>query len=454
MTTRLGRTICVALALAACGAAAQVPVDSARGSSQIVLAPVADHHVHLRSLAVNALFTDGLPVIDVPADVQTLLREFETHWRGRDARAFAALFTADGVMQVEGGWRLGPGAIHIARLGAGGNIRLDPQSFGGNASYAHVAGSYGRVAEPPPGERGKFLLVLVKVANGPWRIAAATLENRAPDTSSGPSLPKSIDADDLIAQLDAAGIERAAVLSWAYQFGQLGRRVANEAAMVRAENDWTAEQVTRHPGRLVGFCSLNPLKDYALAELASCMGDARITGLKLHFTTADVDLRDAKNVERLRGVFRAANARRFPLVIHMRTLDPAYGRRDAEVFVNELLPEARDTTVHIAHLAGWGGYGPETDAAFGVFADAIAAGDPRVANLYFDIAAIVAGTSSDQKAAIVRRLRQIGMSRVLFAIDGPVTRAPWELFRTLPLTEAEFQTVATNLAPYMQRRSQ
>src|SRR5688572_6568055 len=147
---RMVRTICVVLAVAVCGAAAQVP--------PIVPTPVADHHVHLRSVAVNALFTDGLPVIDVPAAVHVLLREFETRWRARDARAFAALFTADGVMQVEGGWRLGPGSIHIARLGAGGNIRLDPQSFGGGASYAHVAGSYGRVAEPPPGERGKFLL--------------------------------------------------------------------------------------------------------------------------------------------------------------------------------------------------------------------------------------------------------------------------------------------------------
>ena len=110
--------MCVVPALAVCGVVAQV--------SQIGLAPVADHHVHLRSLALNALFTDGLPVIDVPADVQTLLREFETHWRARDPGAFAALFTADGVMQVEGGWRLGPGAIHIARLGAGGTVQLHP----------------------------------------------------------------------------------------------------------------------------------------------------------------------------------------------------------------------------------------------------------------------------------------------------------------------------------------
>jgi hypothetical protein len=87
----------VLLALAVGGASAQV--------SQVVRAPVADHHVHLRSLAVNGLFTDGLPVIEVPGDVQTLLREFQAHWRARDARAFAALFTVDGLMQVEGGWR-------------------------------------------------------------------------------------------------------------------------------------------------------------------------------------------------------------------------------------------------------------------------------------------------------------------------------------------------------------
>ena len=60
-----------------------------------------------------------------------------------------------------------------------------------------------------------------------------------------------ITASELIAYLDAAGIRRALVLSVAYQFGNPNRpAVEDEYAKVRAENDWTIEQVARFPGRL------------------------------------------------------------------------------------------------------------------------------------------------------------------------------------------------------------
>src|SRR5262249_30624794 len=83
-----------------------------------------------------------------------------------------------------------------------------------------------------------------------------------------------LDAADLIAYLDAAGIRRAAVLSVAYQFGNPNRPVAeNEYAQVRAENDWTSRQIARFPDRLRGLCGVNPLKDYALPELDRCAAD-------------------------------------------------------------------------------------------------------------------------------------------------------------------------------------
>jgi predicted TIM-barrel fold metal-dependent hydrolase len=290
------------------------------------------------------------------------------------------------------------------------------------------------------------MLALRRSTGGPWRVAAATLtdlpaETREPATT----------VEQLVAQLDAAGIRHAVLLSWAYQFGAVNRQPEDELAKVRAENIWTAEQAARFPDRLVSFCSLNPLKDYASDELDRCLRDNRMAGLKLHFTTAGVDLKDVQHVSRLRAIFRSANMRRFPIVLHMRTLDPSYGRPDAEVMLNEILPEAPDTVVHIAHLAGWGGYGAETDAALDVFAAAAAAGDPRVANLYFDVAAVVGGSSAETKATIVRRIRQLGVTRILFAIDGPVTKEPWDLFRTLPLDEAELRTIAGNRAPYLQR---
>src|SRR3712207_996314 len=70
-----------------------------------------------------------------------------------------------------------------------------------------------------------------------------------------------VDADRLVKHLDAAGIRRAVVLSTAYSHANPARKVENDEKFVRADNDWTAEQVARHPERLIGFCGLNPLKD-------------------------------------------------------------------------------------------------------------------------------------------------------------------------------------------------
>jgi hypothetical protein len=83
-----------------------------------------------------------------------------------------------------------------------------------------------------------------------------------------------IDAEALVQFLDAAGIQRAAVFSVAYQFGNPNRPpVDHEYHHVRAENDWVSREVSRYPERLRAFCGLNPLKPYALDEIARCAND-------------------------------------------------------------------------------------------------------------------------------------------------------------------------------------
>src|SRR5580765_7384366 len=97
-------------------------------------------------------------------------------------------------------------------------------------------------------------------------------------------------AADLIAQLDAAGIKRAVVLSTAYIFEQPSRNVDGAAEKLKRDNDWTSKQVAQFPDRLIGFCGLNPLKDYALEELGRCAADPNLRrGLKLHFGNSVVD---------------------------------------------------------------------------------------------------------------------------------------------------------------------
>jgi predicted TIM-barrel fold metal-dependent hydrolase len=276
---------------------------------------------------------------------------------------------------------------------------------------------------------------------------------------TGDTASPGISADDLIGLLDSAGIRRALVLSVAYTWGSANRTVDNEYDKVKAENDWTSKQVARYPDRLRAFCGFNPLKPYAMDELARCAQDTQLRrGLKLHFGNSDVDLDNPQNVEQVRKVFRAANARRMPIVVHLHTSISKrrnYGRKEALVFLNQLLPAAPNVPVQIAHLAGAGDYDVATDSALKVFVEAIARHDPRVRNLWFDVTSVViAGIGPSKARLIAMRIRQIGLRRVLYGSDAhgggnPAPREGWAAFRELPLTQVEFRTIAGNIAPYM-----
>lgn len=271
-----------------------------------------------------------------------------------------------------------------------------------------------------------------------------------------------VTADQLIAQLDSAGIRRALVLSLAYAHGSPNLRDDDEYAQVRGENDWTSRQVARYRDRLRAFCSFNPLREYALAELERCAADRNLRhGLKLHFANSGVDLQKSEHVEQLRRVFRAVNARGIPIVAHIWTgnerIRRPYGRAEARVFLSDVLPAAPDIPIQLAHLAGAGpGLNRGTREALTVFADALSAGDPRTKNLYFDVTgSVTSRTSAEDAAFIAARLREIGLERILYGSDmaiqgNPPAREGWAIFRAkLPLTEAEFQAIAGNVAPYM-----
>ena len=271
---------------------------------------------------------------------------------------------------------------------------------------------------------------------------------------------KPINADDLIALLDAAGIRRAVVLSVAYILGDPKGTAADEYEKVKAENEWTSAQVARFPERLVGFCSINPLKHYAEAELARCAKDPQLRrGLKLHFANSRVDYHNPEHIGRLRALFAAANGYRMAIVAHMRTSISAkipYGADEARIFLNEIAPAAPDVPIQIAHLAGAGGYeDPLVDEALSVFAEAIEKGDPRTKNLYFDVTTVVLPVASvERKSLIARRLRQLGLQRILYGSDAAAggnlpPREGWAAFRGLPLTETEFRTIAENVPLYM-----
>jgi len=265
-------------------------------------------------------------------------------------------------------------------------------------------------------------------------------------------------AANLIEQLDAAGIRRAVVLSTAYIFEQPSRKADHAADKLKRDNDWTSKQVAQFPDRLIGFCGLNPLKDYALEELARCAADPNLRrGLKLHFGNSIVDYHNPEHIARVRRIFRAANDHRMAIVAHVRasvTAKLPWGREEASIFLNELLPAAPDVVVQVAHLASAGS--PQDDGAqqaLDVFVDAVARNDPRTRHLYFDATMVGEPPTPDNAQRWAAAIRRVP-TRVLFGSDATTAAitpgGAWTAMRKLlPLTDDEFEVIANNTAPYM-----
>jgi predicted TIM-barrel fold metal-dependent hydrolase len=285
------------------------------------------------------------------------------------------------------------------------------------------------------------------------------LYSREAGARSSPG-PKGIDASFLLRQLEVAGIQRAVVLSVAYSFSNPNKPpVPDEYAHVMSENDWTSAQVAKYPDRLLGFCSVNPLRPYALAEIARCAKDPNLrTGLKLHFGNSDVDVDNPQHLVQVRRVFRVANQHRMAITVHMHAnIDRhrPYGAKEARIFLEQLLPETPDVIVQVAHLSGGGGYDdPTIDEALSVFVEAIERKDPRMKRVYFDACGIaIPGMWEDKAGLIVQRIRQIGINRVLYGSDAAtpdnLPKDALERWHRLPLTQHEFHTIENNVAPYL-----
>lgn len=436
-----------------CSSAAPGQKESA-GSSQPLspwITPLVDHHTHIWSERAAALLAvPRLPVIRLPHELDHLLREKERRSREATVAALKDLYTEDALLLEPSrlNWLRGLAALKYLAEGTMTHT-LVPNAYAMDGAVGYITGTIVATKGATHRPVSNFHYSLKKGADGKWRIAVETF------TEKGPLVAEAATAERLIAELNVAGIRRAAVLSVAYWFGKPLRDppVEDEYAKVRAENDWVADQTARYPDRLAAFFSFNPLKDYATDELARCGKDRRFKGLKLHFGNSGVDVRNPEHVGRLRRVFRAANERRLPIIVHLWVME-GYGPAHSEAFLKDIAPSAPDVPIQIAHLAATGpGY--HSDDALEVYAKAAVARDERMRNIYFDVSGMVLReTAPDTLTLVAKRLRQLGLQRILFGSDrgGTFNEPPdaaWAAFRRLPLTDDEFRTVAENGAPYL-----
>jgi predicted TIM-barrel fold metal-dependent hydrolase len=262
-----------------------------------------------------------------------------------------------------------------------------------------------------------------------------------------------VDGPAAVARLDAAGIERAVVLSMGYSFGDERKGLADPDRLTREENDWTSRQVAESRGRLIGFCSVNPLRPEAPGEIERCLKLPGMIGLKLHFGNSGVSLRDPAHAERIGEIFALAERLKAPVLVHMRARGGKdFGAADAQLFLDKVVSKAPNIEIVVAHFgASSPGYAAQNDEVMAVFGAAAERKDPRMRNLYFDLTSNLTPEIAPEDAALIaRRIRQVGPNRVLFGSDmvAPTSRnlrEEWALYRTkLGLTDTELHTIAGN----------
>lgn len=117
--------------------------------------------------------------------------------------------------------------------------------------------------------------------------------------------PKSrtVSADETLAMMDEEGVDVSVVFGFPWE----------RLETARENNDAVLEAVARHPGRLVGFCCLDPAARGAEKEAARCL-DAGLSGVgELAFYRSGID---EATLDRLAPVMDLCRERDVPVMVH------------------------------------------------------------------------------------------------------------------------------------------
>jgi ketosteroid isomerase-like protein len=111
------------------------------------------------------------PSVDLPPELNRVLRDYEAAWSRKDAAALARLFTEDGYVMANGGLPVkGRAAIEKHYSGSGGPLFLRAFAYAAEGSVGYILGGY--TNQQGATDAGKFTLTLRKGSDGRWLIVS------------------------------------------------------------------------------------------------------------------------------------------------------------------------------------------------------------------------------------------------------------------------------------------
>jgi predicted TIM-barrel fold metal-dependent hydrolase len=206
------------------------------------------------------------------------------------------------------------------------------------------------------------------------------------------------DPDALVADMDLAGVDACVMLGWYWQ----------RQETCDLQNGWYLEWMRRHPGRLIGFATVQPAGGMRSLEALERALDCGLRGIGEILPQAQgFSLADPV----WRRVMEIAAGRRIPVTLH--ATDPEWGpaagpRTPLDAYVRLAL-DYPDATLILAH---WGG---------GMAFRGAPGGGPLPPNLYFDTAASPLLYDPDVFGSAIGL---VGAARILYGSDYPLLLHP------------------------------
>jgi len=242
------------------------------------------------------------------------------------------------------------------------------------------------------------------------------------------------------------------LLSMAYLYATDDFSDSTESRNVRDENDFVLAAAGKHPARLFAYCSVNPLRDYAEAEIRRCRASGA-AGLKLHFSSSDVSLKKPAHLARVRSLLTLAEALGMPVTLHFDNQHESFGADDARILIDSVIVPVRGLELTLAHLGTSGGYNYKTRMILGLIGDSLKSNAVLGGRTFLlDISAVGLTEPAEQYppltpedfADLSSQLLDVGLDRIVFGTDYPIfntTAYVSTLEENLTLTTAELREI-------------
>ena len=220
-------------------------------------------------------------------------------------------------------------------------------------------------------------------------------------------------------------------MAYVYSSRDFGGNTIDVLKKTQEENDYLANAKSKYPDRIKAYYGVDPLSEFALAEIERCHKTLKLDGIKLHHNASQVYLTEPDHLKQVKSVFQYASDNRIPVLLHFDNSHPNFGKEDVRILADSVLKELDFLDLQIAHFGTSGGFSTKTKIILDRFIDLFEKNHPITKHkITFDISAVcldkqaegIAPLTQEEFSDLTHYCRKIGFNRIVFGTDYPLYR--------------------------------